>query len=240
MLILGALREHGVDVVGWGLAWARLLPSLILIPALGTRVLPPAARAVLGLTLAFALTPTLVQPRALEGAQLVFAFALELLRGLPVALSSAALLWALMMAGGLMDDLRGAQAQPSPIFADAPTPLGTLLGLYVSLAFLQLGGGAHLIGALAEPPGGAGAPAAVLLGVTRVVAALGVAVALAAPVLCAVIVWEVASALIARAANPSHLQSVLAPVRSLVVLLVLAFSLDGMTVLVSRLLAPSQ
>jgi hypothetical protein len=60
-----------------------------------------------------------------------------------------------------------------------------------------------------------------------------VALAIAAPVLAASIVVELASALIARAATPAFIQPLLAPLRSLVLLAVAALALDRMVELLA-------
>jgi hypothetical protein len=56
-------------------------------------------------------------------------------------------------------------------------------------------------------------------------------------VLTAVVVFEIAGALVARAASPAHIRPVLDPLRALLILVVLAFSLDGMLELMAGLLA---
>lgn len=238
--LLVALEGSGLELTAWGLAWARVLPTMLIVPAFGATLLPGAARAVLGLAFAVVLIPSVALETAAlggvaSGGQLGLRFVLEGLRGLPIALSTAALLWAAMMAGGLIDDLRGATQQSSSVFADAPTGLGTLLGLFVAMAFLNLGGASRVVEALTQAPN-LDHPL-LLRTVHDLVRAVEVALALAAPVLGAVVVWEVTGALITRAASPAHTLPMLAPLRSLVILGVLAFSLDGMLALLTRLLA---
>ena len=93
--------------------------------------------------------------------------------GLPVALGASALFYAALMAGGLVDDLRGArETSAMPVFAGATTPLGTLLGLLVAILFLQSGGAARLVGELAATPTGGSALANAAASVS---AAIGVA-----------------------------------------------------------------
>jgi type III secretory pathway component EscT len=246
--LLSALRDLGVDLMGLALAWARLLPTLVLVPAFGAKVLPRAAVTVLGLGLGLVLAPALAAslhggvpvgaaPGAVPiGAVFVLQLVLQVLAGLPLALSSAALLWAAMMAGGLIDDLRGAQGGAPQVFNETSTPLATLFGLFVAFAFLQLGGASHVLeGLVPEPTHGLGFGAQILLPVVaNLVSAIGVALALATPILVAVIVWEIAAALIARAATPAHVQSVVAPLRSLVLLGVLALSLEGIFALLQQ------
>lgn len=232
---MSALTRAGVDLSALLLAWARVLPTVVLVPAFGGKLLPAPTRVVLGLAFAVILTPSISVAIPDGGLALGVAFVVELLRGLPLALSTAALLWAAMMAGGLADDLRGGQAAPSGIFPDAPTPLATLLGLFASGAFLELGGAARVVGALSDPPDW---ERSLLLRVSSdLVSALGIAVSLAAPLLGAVIVWEVLSALVTRTAQPAHTQAMLSPLRSLLVLAVLAVSLESLFVLLTQLIS---
>ncbi|MEN9578591.1 MAG: hypothetical protein RJA70_1600 [Pseudomonadota bacterium] len=229
--LLRTLERNGVSLEGWLLAWARLLPTVVLVPAFGGRFLPASARAVLGLSLGFTLAPMLVVPPS--GQWLAVSVLTEMLHGLPLAVSVAALMWAAMMAGGLLDDLRGASQPAQGPFSEASTPLGTLLGLFAAIGFLRLGGAPRLVEALSRETG----PHTVLGAVGNLVSAIEVALALAAPMLVALIVWEVAGALVARSAAPAHIQSLLAPLRSLVVLGALAISADALFALLSRLMA---
>lgn len=215
------------------LAWARSLPLVTIVPAFGSRLMPAPARAVFGLGLAGLLVPAIVYQVPDRG-DLVVGFVRELFRGLPVALATGALLWAAMMAGGLIDDLRGASQQQSMLLPEARTPLAALLGLFATCAFLQLGGVESAVSSLVNDAS-AGNP---LLGAVReLVGALHITFALCAPILCVSVVWEVASALIARAASPAHVQSLLAPLRALVVLGAFAVVLPAFFELLQAVLA---
>lgn len=214
------------------LAWARILPLVTIVPAFGSRLMPAPARAIFGLGLAFLLLPT-VSHLMPARADLPLGFLRELFRGLPIALASGALLWAAMMAGGLIDDLRGASQQQSNVFPDARTPLSTLLGLFATAAFLELGGVESAVSSLVNDSNDAHP----LLGAVReLVGALHITFALCAPILCVSVVWEVASALIARAASPAHVQSLLAPLRALVVLGAFAVVLPALLELLQRII----
>jgi type III secretory pathway component EscT len=68
----------------------------------------------------------------------------------------------------------------------------------------------------------------VLAAVSDISAGITLAVALAGPLLAASVVIEVAGALIARAASPAQVHLLLAPLRALTLLFVLAFSFDRM------------
>jgi type III secretory pathway component EscT len=218
-----ASGASGVDLAGLGLAWARTAPAVTLVPAFGLRALPAPARAVLGLALAGciypALTPTVRDTPAPWAALLLW----QIARGIPVALAAAIPLWAATMAGGVIDALRGAQDNvSSPVVEGRATPLGVPLVLLASAIFLETGGPAHVAAALAAPPTTPPLAAAA----HDLVSGITLAVAIAGPLLAASIVLEIAGALVGRAASPAQVHTLLAPLRALGILAVLAVVLD--------------
>jgi type III secretory pathway component EscT len=131
------------------------------------------------------------------------------------------------MAGGLVDDLRASRDQANlPIVERGATPTGALLSMLVAIIFLETGGPARVARALADPKLEFSDPLA--RAAANLVSGIELAIAVAAPVLVAAIVVEVASALVSRAANPAHLSPVIAPLRSIAILGVTALVLDGM------------
>jgi flagellar biosynthesis protein FliR len=231
--VVDQLEAAGISLEAWALAWARLSPSLALIPAFGARLVPPAGKAVLGLALGFVVAPALV-PGMDTSQHWALGLLLEAARGLPIALSAAALLWAASMAGGLAEDLRGGgPARVGLLEPDTPG-LSALFGLFAAACFLKLGGAQHLAAQLSAPTLAWDTP---LLGaIFTLVGALNIAVALAAPLLVSVVVWEVAAGLIARAATPAYIQMTLAPARALVVLIAAALSLQAVFELIVQLI----
>ncbi len=211
-LVNGLLTRTGVHWQQLLLSWARVLPLVLIVPAFGSRLMPAPARAVFGVGLAFVLLPAMPEVPTSTQAWMV-RFVGELVRGLPIALSSAAMIWASMMAGGVTDDLRGAGQHQSSIMPDAKTPLAAFLGLFAIIAFLQLGGVQSAMLALANDT-----RPVLLRAVSDLVYAIDIAFALVAPPVCVSVVWEVASAMVARAASPAYVQTLLAPLRSLVLL----------------------
>jgi len=233
--LVDQLESGGVSLEAWALAWARLSPSLALIPAFGARLVPPVGKAVLGLALGFVVAPALAPGMDTSG-HWTLGLLMEVARGLPVALSTAAVLWAASMAGGLAEDVRGGSPGRLSLLEPDSSGLGALFGLFAAAGFLKLGGAQHLVRQLSAPALGWERP---LLGaVFTLVGSLNIAVALAAPVLVAVVVWEVAAGLIARAATPAYIQMTLAPARALVVLVAAAVSLEAAFELVAQLLVP--
>jgi type III secretory pathway component EscT len=215
-------REAGADPRAWLLAWARVLPAVSIVPAFGLGALPGAPRLALGFAMAFGIAPA-VRPLA-SNADLLPAFASELAKGVPVAVTAALVLWTATMAGGLMDELRGSR-QPSALtnVDSGASPLGALLSMLVALVFLQAGGAARIVEALAEPNLSVG----VVEGIARrLTNAVELAVAVGAPVLVSTIILELAFALVHRIAQPAFLEPIFAPLRSFALLALSALLLE--------------
>lgn len=220
------------DLEGLGLAWARFAPTLVIVPAFGLRALPTAARGILGLALGAAIYPALA-PIVTERSAPFFVLALEqVVLGLPVALAAAIPLWAATMAGGLVDAVRGAQDGTglAVVEGQKATPIAILLSLLASTVFLATGGPARVATALASTV----LPAHPLLGAANALTAgIGLAIAIGAPLLAAAVVLEIAFALIARAASPAQVHALLAPLRALGILAVVAVVLDRLGELIA-------
>jgi flagellar biosynthetic protein FliR len=209
------------------------------VPAFGLRALPGPARAVLGLGLAATVFPALA-PIAASGASWPLLALREMALGLPVAVAAAVPLWAATMAGGVFDALRGGSqgTVSAPTVEQGATPMGVPLSVLACAIFLATGGPSRVALALADTGvhgdlAAASVRLAVLVVVQDVTAGITLAVALAGPVLAASVVIEVAGALIARAASPAQLHLLLAPVRALALLFVLAISFERMAVLLA-------
>jgi type III secretory pathway component EscT len=229
-ILPSALAGLAIDLRGWALAWARVTPALTLVPAFGLTALPAQSRAALGLALAVSIAPAL-QPAHLS-TPFGLALVIEAARGLPVALAAAGVLWAAGMAGGLTDNLRGArETQALPVVNEDTSPLGALLSLLVALVFLEGGGAARVVAALAASP-------VVSHGVLWQVAAglthsVELALAVASPIVAVSIVVELSNALLARSATPAHVAALLAPLRSVLILIAFALLFERMTALLA-------
>jgi type III secretory pathway component EscT len=223
------LGEAGVDLGALGLAWAKAMPTVALVPAFGLRALPTPARAVLSLALAAAVFPALV-PVVRPDVPWALAAIEQVLAGLPIAVAAAVPLWAATMAGGLVDNLRGAQEGASVATVEGkPTPMGVPLSLLASTIFLSTGGPARVAAALARPA----ATHVVERVVQDLAGGIALAVAVGAPLLAAALVLEVAAALVARAAAPAQIHALLAPLRALGVLAVMAVVLDRIAAVIA-------
>lgn len=234
-----AFGAGGVPLDALGLAWARVVPTVAIVPAFGLKALPAPVRGVLGLALAACIFPALI-PIADAGARANIPWALlaleEMARGLPIALAAAIPLWAATMAGGLVDALRGAQDMtPFTVIEGRPTPLGVPLALLASALFLALGGPSRVVYALATRPLGT---SPLLAASHDITAGIGLAVALAGPLLAAAVVLEIAAVLVARAASPAQIHALIAPLRALGLLAVIGIVLDRMAPVMAGSMGP--
>lgn len=227
-------------LVALGLGAARAIPIAWLVPAFGGRSLPVAARLGVGMLLAVLGWPYLMPAAAAPAlAQLgVVGWALltarELLIGASVGWVVAFAFLAAQAAGGLADGARGAAFAdaPSPLSGASGSPLGTLYWLLAALIFLELGGLGRMASALARSyqavPIGAGAvatagassaragmSAALELIVIASARLIESAVGLAAPVIVALLLTDLALAAVARLtpAVPIHFTAM--PLRAL-------------------------
>lgn len=204
-------------VLALELGAARATPIIWMVAPLGGVRLPAPARAGLALLLAGLAAPLLAaSPGAAAlvpgpAVRLVLAFGREVLVGFCLGFVAAAAFRAAELAGRLGDTLRGANVAEIlvPTAEERSSPLGVLYLLLATLVFLQLGGVARLTAALIDsyrvlPVGGgldAGAAhraaALVAIASARLIAA---GVALAAPVIVALWLTDLALGLVARAA----------------------------------------
>jgi type III secretory pathway component EscT len=215
-------RTYGVDGRSFLVAWARALPVVTVVPAFGLAAVAVPIRVVLGATMAVAVAPQL---RAVAAADVPLPLLLvtEAARTVPLALATSALLWAAVMAGGLVDNLRGARENAElPLLDEPGAPFSALFGLLMAIAFLETGGASRLAVALSEPR----LAATWAVGAERLSHAMGLAVALAAPLAIGSVLVELTAGLIARAASPAFVLSLLAPLRSLALLVLVWLSLD--------------
>jgi type III secretory pathway component EscT len=227
------LAGGGLELAAWGIAFARVLPVIVIVPAFGLRALSAPVRAAVALLFAAMIVPAVSPASGTSSAWLAVLLS-ELVRGTLVAIAAAIPLWSATMAGGIVDALRGAQEQTDvPTVESRATPLGSLFSLLAATIFLATGGPSHVVGILLTPPPDAA------MGVARAAMNLangiGIATAIAAPLLAASLVLEIAGALVARAASPAQLSVLLAPIRSLALLALTAILLDRIAAFVALL-----
>jgi flagellar biosynthetic protein FliR len=223
--VVAELERGDVDLRAIGLGWARAAPVVAIVPAFGLRALPAPVRAMMGLAMAACIAPA-IRPEASQDPW-AWGLVMAVLHGLPIAIAAAIPLWAATMAGGAIDAMRSSgDTTTMPPVEGKPTLFGVPMALLASTIFLSTGGPARVVEALARP---ALAPdLALVRAAFDLAAGIQIAVAVAAPVLAASVVVEVSTALIARAASPAQIHSLLAPLRSFAILAVAALTLDRM------------
>ncbi len=217
--LAAVFAEMGVDPRAWALGFARATPAVTLIPAFGLAAVPVTTRLVLGLSFGLCVAPALSD--AANGASpLLLALGREALLGLPVALLGALSAYVAMTAGGLVDDLRGGRESVTlPALPEPLPPVAALFALLSSVAFLETGGAARVAAALSTPLSPAFSWPAVVQAFSG---AVGVPFATAAPLGLAGVLLEAARAPMPRAATPAFIGPVLSPLKSVVLLGILA------------------
>lgn len=203
-------------IVATALAAARLLPVLWMVAPMGGPRLPATVRVGFALLLALVASPALAAAGGdalthVSALELALLLARELIVGACLGLVASAAFRAAEIAGRLGDTLRGANVAEIlvPTAEERASPLGVLYLLLATIVFLQIGGVPRLVEALLSSyrtlpiGGGLGEPAARRAALVVVAASAKLIVsglALAAPVVVALWLTDLALGLIARAA----------------------------------------
>ena len=204
-------------VVATALGGARVLPVIWMVAPLGGPRLPATVRIGFALLLALVASPALVASagigcaRGAVGPALTLLLARELVDRLCLGLVASAAFRAAEVAGRLGDTLRGANVAEIlvPTAEERASPLGVLYLLLATIVFLQIGGVPRAGGGAAVElphlarrgrPGRAGRAPRRLGGGRRIRELIASGVALAAPVVVALWLTDLALGLIARAA----------------------------------------
>ncbi len=227
-------HARGVDLAAFGVAWARALPTVILVPAFGLRALPAPLRAILGAVIAIAIFPAMIPLAATRTSEPgVFLAFEQIVAGLPIALATAIPLWAATMAGGAIDTARGADRERTfPVVEKGGTELGVFFSLLASAIFLSTGGPARvangLISAhLSDHP--------LLAAAHDLTAGITASIAIAAPILAATIAIEAGLALASRVSSPVPMAQVMAPARTMAIFVILALVLERVARVIAAL-----
>lgn len=229
--LAAVFTANGVDPRAWALGFARAMPAVTLVPAFGLAAVPPQTRLTLGLALGLCIAPAL-STEMVAGGPFFLALAREAFVGLPVALLASLSIHVAAMAGGLVDDLRGGRESVTlPTLPEAAPPVAVLFALLASIAFLETGGAARVASALSSSPLSSRFS---WFAVSRAVSgSIELAFAIAAPLAVASVLLEAASALLARAATPAFMAPVLAPLKSVALLGILALVFERIAELVA-------
>jgi len=231
--LTAVFAQSGVEPRAWALGFARATPAVTLVPAFGLGAVPAPTRLILGLALGLCIAPAL-SAEVNAGGPLLVALGREALVGLPVALLASLAIYVAGMAGGLIDDLRGARESVTlPALPEQMPPVAALFALLASIAFLETGGASRVASALSSS---LLSPRFSWSAVTQALAgSVELAFAIAAPLAVASVLLETGSALIARAATPAFIGPVLAPLKSVALLGVLALVFERISELLALL-----
>lgn len=225
----------GLQTAGFILVLARISPLFALAPLFSSRQIPPRVRTVVACALAVGLTPIAMHGQHVPGDVLALLGLVlkELLVGLAFALSLALLFAAVASAGALLDMLVGFSfgAIVDPLTGNQSAVLTHLYGLVALAVFVAIDGTSWVIAGLARtydlvpltaaPDIGALGAGVVATFTTIFSSALEVA----APVLLAVVVTDVAFGVVTRVVPQLNVFAVGFPVKVVVGLLVVAASL---------------
>lgn len=196
------------NVLGFFLVLARLTPLFIVAPVFSSRQVPARAKGIVALALALGLAPlaTAGQELPTEVAAIVALIVKELLVGLAFALCVALLFAAIETAGALLDFLMGFAfgAAVDPVTGNQSAVISRFYAMIALGIFIAINGDAWLIQGMARtfdlvPL--ASAPDLGAIGANVVGAFTGVfaaALEVAAPVLIAVVLTDVAFGLVSR------------------------------------------
>jgi len=231
--------ELAAEAFNFILLFCRLGAASLLLPGLGEQDIPANIRLALGLTLPVLLLPVLgpglpAMPEAVPA--LVRLITMEILVGLWLGLTARLVALALVQAGqvaALMIGLSSPLQTDSSIGGQTTAP-GRLFGLLAAVLMLSSGLYAVPLRALVEsyaflPPGAAlplGATADALTG--AVAESFSLALRLAAPLLLASILSNLALALLARVAPQVPAYTIAAPGQILLGLMLLALVLPAL------------
>jgi flagellar biosynthetic protein FliR len=223
------------QLVGFALVLARLAPLFILAPLFSSRLVPLRVRGIVAVALAIGLAPL-----ALGGAQppldalgIAGLVVKELLVGLAFAFVVGILFYAVQAAGGFLDTLMGFAfgAAVDPLTGNQGTIISQIYGLFAVLVFITIGGDALVIRGIAEtydlvPLLEWPDMTAMLDGtLDAFVGIFASALQVAAPVILALVLADVAFGLVTRVVPQLNVFAVGLPAKILVGLLVVGAAL---------------
>jgi len=225
----------GLQTAGFVLVLARLSPLFVVAPLFSSRQLPPRVRTVVACALAVGLTPVAMHGQQVPNDVLaLFGMVMkELLVGLAFALSLALLFAAVSSAGSLLDMLVGFSfgAIVDPLTGNQSAVLTQLYGLVALAVFVAIDGTSWVMAGLARtyelvPLTAAPNVRNLADGVLSTFSTIfSSALEVAAPVLLALVITDVAFGVVTRVVPQLNVFAVGFPVKVVVGMLVVAVSL---------------
>jgi flagellar biosynthetic protein FliR len=216
----------GTSIVAFVLVLSRVGGLFLFAPVFSSRMIPSQVKLLAAGAIAFALTPIAVHGQTVPTDPLVFVSLLvkEVLVGLAFAVSIGVISAALQAAGSLLDTLVGFSfaALVDPIDNAQAAVFGQLYALFATMVFLLTGGDQMMIFGLGRsydllplgvlPHSGS----LVLLATSGLTQVFTIGLEVAAPVVIALVLTDVAFALVSRAVPQMNVFQVGLPAKVLV------------------------
>lgn len=230
------LSAFGItNVVGFFLVLARVSPLFVLAPMFSSRMVPPRVRTIVAVGIAIGLYPLALAGQQIptEAGAIVGLIVKELLVGLAFATTIAILFAAIETAGGILDFMVGFAfgGALDPITGNQAAVLSRLYSLVALAVFVVINGDAWLLQGLSRtfdlvPLTASPDFASISEGVVAVFTTIFTsAIEVAAPVIIAVVLTDVAFGVVSRVVPQLNVFAVGFPVKVLVGMLVVAASL---------------
>jgi flagellar biosynthetic protein FliR len=219
------------------LLFARFSALLLAAPMIGTLV-PVTVRVFAAAVLSWALLPFAHGPDAVpkDVVSLALGVASSAAAGLLTGLALQAVLWAFQTAGNVLDLQVGTGAAQllNPAVGTASAPVGQFHAL-LGTVLVFLTDSHHMVvqGLLQSPPPTSHGAFGSVLGALE--ASTGAALLIAAPALCATVLIDVASALVARAVPQAQPYFIALPAKLAAGLLIVALGLPGLAIVAQGL-----
>ncbi len=239
----------GNDLAGFVLVLARVTPLFFLAPLFSSALIPPRARGIIAVAIAIGLTPVALHGQRVPSAPLALAeLVIEgLLVGLSFAFALSLLMAAVESAGAMIDVIGGFSYGEliNPLSGEPSAVMSRFYALVGTLIFLAIGGDGWTLRGLART-----FALVPLTGRPRVQSLFGgaeqafstvfmAAIEIAAPVLVALLVTDVAFGVVSRVVPQLNVFAVGFPTKVAVTLLVAGASLPFMSNWISAQLTVS-
>jgi flagellar biosynthetic protein FliR len=225
----------GANVTGFFLVLARVSPLFVLAPLFSSAMMPPKVRSVVAVGLAIGLTPIAVhgQPIPTDPLSVTGLLVVQLLVGLAFAIAIGAVFAAIEAAGSITDLVAGFSygSIVDPVDNTQGGVMSTLYGLVGLAMFVALGGDAWTLRGMARtftlvPLTKSPQIGSLTAGVEQAAASIFVsALEVAAPVLLALLITDVAFGMVSRIVPQLNVFAVGFPMKVGVAMLVVSAAL---------------
>jgi flagellar biosynthetic protein FliR len=225
----------GNELAGFILVLARVTPLFFLAPLFSSKMIPPRVRGIVAVGISIGLAPVALHGQHIPGdaVSLVALIVEGLLVGLSFALSLAVLLAAIESAGSLVDVVSGFSygSLINPMSGERSAVMSQFYTLVGTLIFLIIGGDAWILRGIARtfqlvPLTSAPRISSLTAGVEQLFSTVfASAVEIAAPVLIALLITDVAFGVVSRVVPQLNVFAVGFPTKVAVALLVVGASM---------------